>query len=53
MTPTSLTVFFTFHKTGTLTEGDLDLAGVCESQNARFSDMVSDPTVLGLVMFSF
>jgi hypothetical protein len=36
-------------KTGTLTEGDLDLAGVCQSQNGRFSDMVADPTVLGLV----
>ena len=37
-------------QTGTLTEGDLDLAGVCESHNARFSEMVSDPTVLGLVI---
>ena len=40
---------FVFPKTGTLTEGDLDLAGVCETHNGRFSEMVSDPTTLGLV----
>ena len=35
-------------KTGTLTESDLDLAGVCESKGAQFGEMQADPTVLGL-----
>ena len=30
-------------QTGTLTEGDLDLAGVCETRDAQFQENVSDP----------
>ena len=30
-------------QTGTLTEGDLDLAGVCESREAQFQENVTDP----------
>ena len=30
-------------QTGTLTEGDLDLAGVCESRDAQFQENVTDP----------
>lgn len=34
-------------QTGTLTEGNLDLAGVCETTTGQFSEMLPDPTVLG------
>ena len=30
-------------QTGTLTEGDLDLAGVCEAREAQFQENVTDP----------
>ena len=30
-------------QTGTLTEGDLDLAGVCETREAQFQENVTDP----------
>ena len=30
-------------QTGTLTEGDLDLAGVCESRDAQFQESVNEP----------
>ncbi len=33
-------------KTGTLTEGNLDLAGVCESRGGRFCETQADPTQL-------
>jgi len=36
-----------FKQTGTLTEGSLDLAGVCETTSGQFSEMLPDPTVLG------
>ena len=37
-----------FLQTGTLTEGNLDLAGVCESKNAVFQETQADPTQLPL-----
>ena len=32
-------------QTGTLTEGDLDLAGVCEVRDGQFQESVADPQV--------
>ena len=33
-------------QTGTLTEGDLDLAGVCEAREGQFQESVPDPMAL-------
>ena len=33
-------------QTGTLTEGDLDLAGVCETREGQFSESIPDPQTL-------
>ena len=43
-------IFFStlFSKTGTLTEGNLDLKGVVESRGTGLNEMVADPTQLPL-----
>ena len=33
-------------QTGTLTEGDLDLAGVCEARDGQFQESATDPLTL-------
>ena len=43
ITTTSATTSHLVFQTGTLTEGDLDLAGVCESRDAQFQENVTDP----------
>lgn len=40
-------IFLSF-QTGTLTEGNLDLAGVCETKKANFQETQADPTLLAL-----